>query len=48
VADTDLNVRCIIVHALTILQRNGHYLVHIGETDNPDRSGYLWECDIQV
>lgn len=47
-ADTDQNVRCIIVHDLTVTQRNGHYLVHIGETDNPNRSGYLWECDIQI
>ena len=48
IADQAQNIRCIIVHALTVTERNGKYLVHIGETDNPDRSGYLWECEIQM
>jgi len=48
VADTETGDRCIIVHALCLTKRNGSYLAYIGETDNPNRAGYLWECEIKI
>ena len=48
IADHETGERCIIVHALTLAMRNGKYLAYVGETDNPNRSGYLWECEIEV
>ncbi len=48
VADHETAERCIIVHALTLTKRNGTYLVYIGETDNPNRAGHLWECQIKL
>lgn len=47
-ADPDTGDRCVIVHALCNTKRNGTHLVYIGETDNPNRAGYLWECEIEV
>ena len=48
VADHETAERCIIVHALTLTKRNGTYLAYIGETDNPNRAGHLWECQIKL
>lgn len=48
VADETTGDRCIIVHALCATKRNGSYLVYLGETDNPNRSGHLWECEIKI
>jgi hypothetical protein len=48
VADLDTGERCIIVHALCATKRKDSYMVYLGETDNPNRSGYLWECDIKI
>ena len=48
VADETTDDRCIIVHALQVAKQGDSYLVYIGETDNPNRSGYLWESEIRL
>jgi hypothetical protein len=48
VADEQTGERCIIVHDLAVTQRDGAYLVYTGETDNPNRSGHLWESEIRL
>ena len=48
VADEATGDRCIIVHALCLTKRDGAYLIYTGETDNPNRSGYLWESQIKL
>ncbi len=39
--DPGLGVSCWCTHCITEARPG---LFHVGETDNPDRSGYLWEC----
>ena len=41
IRDDEIGTACHIPHDLTIA---GDGRVFVGETDNPDRSGYLWEC----
>ena len=48
VADSETGERCIIVHDLAVVAQEGKYLVYTGETDNPNRSGYLWESEITL
>lgn len=48
VADGETGERCIIVHDLAVIPQEGKYLVYTGETDNPNRSGCLWESEITV
>ena len=36
---------CIIVHDLTVTDDG---VVYVGETDNAERSGYLWECEVKL
>ncbi len=39
--DPELDTSCYRTHDLTVDDENVFY---VAETDNPDRSGYLWEC----
>jgi len=48
IADEETGDRCIIVHDLAVVAQEDKYLVYTGETDNPNRSGYLWESEITV
>ena len=48
VADEEAGERCIIVHDLAVVPQAGKYLVYTGETDNPNRSGFLWESEITL
>ena len=48
VADVETGDRCIIVHAMQVVKQDGAYLAYTGETDNPNRSGYLWESEIRL
>lgn len=43
--DPERDETCIIVHALCI---TGDGVIYIGETDNMERSGFLWECTPQL
>ena len=43
--DPDLDETCYRAHDLAVDNRNVFY---IAETDNPNRSGYLWECHVDV
>ena len=43
--DPERDETCIIVHALAVTDDGTLY---IGETDNPERSGFLWECKPQL
>ena len=39
--DSQRDETCIIVHALAVTEDG---TIYIGETDNCERSGFLWEC----
>ena len=41
--DKERDETCIIVHALCITEEG---VIYIGETDNFERSGFLWECTL--
>lgn len=43
VYDPDIDEICIIVHDLCM---TGDGTIYVGETDNMERSGYLWECHV--
>jgi len=43
--DTERDDSCIIVHALCMTEDG---TIYIGETDNCERSGYLWQCEPQL
>lgn len=45
IQDSDTGVKLYRTHDVRMGPEN---LIYVGETDVPDRSGYLWECQIEV
>jgi len=45
VYDSEINDACVIVHHITITEDR---TVYAAETDNLERSGFLWECKINI
>lgn len=43
--DPDLDTTCYRTHDIRVGERNVFY---VAETDNPHRSGYLWECHVDM
>lgn len=43
--DPDLDETCYRTHDIAVDERNVFY---VAETDNPYRSGYLWECHVEL
>jgi hypothetical protein len=44
VYDPDINDNCVIVHHITITEDK---TIYAAETDNLERSGFLWECKVR-
>lgn len=45
VYDPDINDACVIVHHITITENR---TIYAAETDNMERSGFLWECKVEI
>ena len=43
--DPDINEACVIVHHITITEDR---TIYAAETDNFERSGFLWECEVKI